>query len=468
MKPTFGKPDGTEQELLDGIRVRLVRTGRERRRCNSLLEAHHYLGKIQPVGEQCWYVVEDAHGDWVGVLVFCGPARHLRYRDAWIGWTAQQRRKRLTLVANNARFCVWQRCPNLATRAMRLALDRLSTDWQRKYGHPVLVVETFVDPERFDGASYRAGGWIELGTTAGFGRCRRDYYVAHDKPKRLFVRPLRRNACRSLQAERLKPECAPVEARVRATCTQTVVQIRTLVHHLRQVPEFRRRVQRYPLWSLLGIVACAQLSGAPRGQKDLATFARRLTTAQRHALGIRRDRHGRYPTPSQPTFSRLLSRVDALKVEAAILAFQRQVRGECDPQELINLDGKELRHSRGQQILTAVSAQTQYYLGSRPVSQKTNEIPVARELILQMDLEGRMVSLDALHTQDETARQLVQEAGADYVFTVKKNRPTQRAAIAQLLPPASAGFPPWAQGTNPGGKPKPPGSAPARQRTRNR
>ena len=466
MKPTYEKPDGTEQQFLEEIRVRLVRKGRERRRCNSLLAEHHYLGKITPVGEQCWYVVEDGRGNWVGALVFCGPARHLRYRDRWIGWTPEQRRKRLSLLANNARFCMWHRCPNLATRAMRLSLDRLSSDWQRKYGHPILVVETFVDPERYDGASYKAGGWIELGTTAGFGRCRRDYYVAHDKPKRLFVRALHRNACRNLQAEGLRSELAPVEERVAATCKQTVVQIRSLIEHLRAVPEFRSRIQRYPLWSLLGIVSCAHLSGAPRGQKDLAKFARRLTTPQRRALGIRRDRQGRYPAPSQPTFSRLLSRVDALKVEEAILAFQRQVRGECNPRELINMDGKELRHSCGQQLLTAVSAETQYYLGSRPVSKKTNEIPVAQEMIPRMELEGRMVSLDALHTQDETARQVVQEAGADYTLTVKKNRPTQRAAAVRLLQPAHAGFSPSAKGAHSGEKPGPSGSPPARLRAR--
>lgn len=438
----LSKPNENEQQLLDQVKVRLVQPGRERRRCNNLLKKHHYLGEIKPVGEQRWYVAEDAQGAWVAVLVFSGPAKHLRHRDAWIGWTPTQRRKRLALLANNARFCVLKECPNLATRVMKLVLDRLSTDWERHYGHPILVVETFVDPERFSGACYRAGGWIELGPTSGFGRCRKDYYVAHDKPKRLFVKELARKARRSLQADRLKAKLAHVEERVVTVCTQTTQQLRSLIVFLKNVPEFRGRVESYPLWSLLGLVACAQLSGAPRGQKDLAAFARRLTQAQRRALGIRRNRQGYYPAPSQPTLSRLLSRVDPLKVEEAILAFQRQVRGECPADELVMLDGKELRHSQGQQLLSAVSAHSLHYLGSRPVSEKTNEIPVAQALIPQLDLEGRLVSLDALHTQDETARLLVQEAGADYLLTVKKNRPTQRACIATLLKPAEAGFSP--------------------------
>lgn len=463
MKPCPTKPNRDQQQVLDEVRVRLVQSSRERRRCNALLKEHHYLRDIKPVGEQRWYVAEGAKGAWLAVLVFCGPAKHLRHRDTWIGWSRSQQRARLSLLANNARFCLLKECPNLATRVMRLTLDRLSQDWERKYGHPILAVETFVDPERFSGASYRAGGWIELGPTAGYGRCRKDYYVAHEKPKRLYVRELRRNARRSLQADRLSPALAKVEEQVVAVCTHRTDQLRSLVSFLKQVPDFRARITSYPIWSLLGVVACAHLCGAPRGQKDLAAFARRLTQAQRRALGIRRDRQGRYPAPSQPTFSRLLCQVDPLKVEEAILAFQRQVRGECPPEEMVLMDGKELRHSQGTQLLTAVSARTHHYLGSRPVAEKTNEIPVAQALIPELDLEGRLVSLDALHTQDETARMVVLEGGGDYLFTVKRNRPTQRNIIAQVLGPASAGFSPSTEGAHTGDEPESSGDSQARQ-----
>ncbi len=442
MKKTNILPNEHEQALLEGIRIVSVQDARTRRRCNRLLDEHHYLGSLAAVGEQRWYIAQDASGDWVGVLVFTAACKHLRARDAWIGWAPDQRRKRLAELANNARFCLLKKTPNLATRVMGLTLARLSEDWERKYGHPVLAVETFVDPEQFNGGCYRAGGWQEVGQTSGYGRCQRDYYVKHDKPKRLFVRELVRGACRSLRAEHLKPALAGVEQKVPVVSAVGAAGLRCLVGYLKQVPDFRDRIGRYPIWSLLGIVACAHLSGAPRGQKDLAAFARRLTMAQRRALGIRRDRDGAYPAPSQPTFSRLLGHVDALKVEEAILAFQKQVRGECPKQELINMDGKHLKHSQGQQILTAVSARTLHYLGSRPVTGKTNEIPIAQDLLPHMDLEDRRVSLDALHTQDETARQLVQEAGADYFLTVKKNRLTQHEDIRQLMQPAPAGFSP--------------------------
>jgi hypothetical protein len=193
-------------------------------------------------------------------------------------------------------------------------------------------------------------------------------------------------------------------------------------------------------------VALAYLCGGPRGQKDLAKFARRLSKGQRHALGIRRNRRtGRYPAPSQPTFCRLLSQVNGQQIEEAILAFQRQVRGPAPKDEMVAMDGKAAKRSQGQQVLTAVAVPSQYYLGSAPVPvDKTNEIPVARALIHRLDLEGRLVGLDALHTQTETACDLLQKAGADYMFTVKDNQKGIRKTIRAMFPATPAGFSPSA------------------------
>jgi hypothetical protein len=136
----------------------------------------------------------------------------------------------------------------------------------------------------------------------------------------------------------------------------------------------------------------------------------------------------------------MLQRVDARKVEQAILAFQEQVRGPAPKDQLVVMDGKEPKHGSGASILSAVTMPGQYYLGSAVVEEKTNEIPVARELFTHLDLEGRLVSLDALHTQDETARALVLEHGADYLLTVKGNQPTVREQIEKLIPAPKAGF----------------------------
>jgi len=429
--------------LLEEVQVRLAQAS-ERPRLQSLLRRHHYLGMIRPVGERLFYIALDAQGEWVGVLVFCAAAKYLRHRDQWIGWTHEQRRRRLSLVVNNARYLLLpsRTVPNLGSRVLRLALDRINADWLQSYGHPVLVAESFVDPDQFCGTVYSANGWQELGLTDGWGRCSRDYYIKHGKPKRLFVRELCPNARRSLAAEHLKPALAAVEQRVPPRCTQPVGSLRSLAEGFKAVPEFRRRVESYPLWSLLSIVACAMLCGAQRGPKALAGFAKKFSQAQRRALGIRRNPQGWYPAPSQPTFSRTLQAVDFEAVDRVLKEFQVQVRGPAPEDQLIVLDGKEPRHGGGHSILTAISVPSQHYLGSALVDKKTNEIPVARQLFEKLDLEDRLVSLDALHTQTETALDLVQEHGADYTLTVKDNQPAIHQTIKKLLPDIPAAFPP--------------------------
>lgn len=451
MSKTLQMPSSEQQVFLDGLQAHALEAS-QIARFNQLLDEHHYLGSLKPVGERLYYAVSDAQGHWAALLLFSTASKHLRLREQWIGWTSEQARRRLSLVVNNSRFLVLpdKAVPNLASKALRLVLDRLSADWQQRYGHPVLAVETFVDPEQFCGTVYTANAWEELGQTDGWGRHRRDYYVRHDKPKRLFVRELCRNGRRSLQAEHLKPQLAVVEAKVPARCSKSIKQIGSLAQRFKELPEYRARVESYPLWSLATIVLLAVLCGAPRGQKDLQKFARGFSKAQRRALGIRRNPQGKYPAPHQSTFCRFFQRVDAHKLQQAILAIQEQVRGPAPKEDLVVLDGKEPKHGGGQIVLGAVTVPSQFYLGSAIVEKdKTNEIPIARQLFEKLDLEGRKVSLDALHTQVETARDLVLKHGADYLLTVKDNQPTIHQNIQKRIPAPKADFPPWGADAHP-------------------
>jgi hypothetical protein len=434
------------------VKVVTVTDPDQQRHLQKLLKKHHYLGSLKPVGERMFYAAVDGRGHWLAVLVFSAAAKHLKHRDQWIGWTRAQCDRRLSLVVNNSRFLILPRahCPNLGSRVLRLTLDRLSADWKARYDHPVLVVETFVDPEQFNGTVYAAQGWQELGLTDGCGRHRRDYYVQHDKPKRLFVRELAKNARRSLQAEHLKPALARVEKKAGAHCYHKCSEIQALTEHFKGLPEYRGRVESYPVWSLVTLMLLAMLCDAPRGQKDLAKLARRLTQYQRRALGIRPNPQGFFPAPSQSTFSRLLAKLDGARLNQTLLEIQTQVRGQPPPDELIAIDGKEPNHGPGDAILSAVSVPSQFYLGSALVDTKTNEIPVARQLFGQLDLAGRTVALDALHTQDHTARDLVLEHGAHYLFTVKNNQPTLRQNIEKRVPAPPVGFSPSAGDAHPG------------------
>jgi hypothetical protein len=454
MSQPFRTVADTGSVSLVGVQVQLLSTSKTKARARRLLAKHHYLGDVHAVGEQLFYAITDAANDWLGVLVFCAASRRLRARDQWIGWTEEQRRRRLPLVVNNCRFLLLPKktFPNLGSRSLRLTLDRLSADWQERYDHPVVLVETFVDPEQFCGTVYTANGWQELGATDGFGRVRRDFYVEHNKPKRLFARELCKNARRSLAADKLKPALAMVEAKTRPRSAQSPAQIRSLIEHLKTLPDYRARIGAYPLWSLVAICVLAHLCDAPRGQKDLAKFAKGFSKAQRRALGIRQQKDGIFPAPSQPTFCRMMEHIDDDALEKIFLQVQEQIRGPAPKDELIVLDGKQPRHGGGHSVLTAVTVPSQHYLGSAIVDTKTNEIPVARELFKKLDLDGRKVSLDALHTQTRSARELVLEHGADFLLTVKDNQPTVRENIERLVQAPPVKFSPSGSNAHVGGQ----------------
>jgi hypothetical protein len=146
----------------------------------------------------------------------------------------------------------------------------------------------------------------------------------------------------------------------------------------------------------------------------------------------------------------LLAQLDAPCLNQTLLTIQAQVRGQPPPDDLIAVDGKEPNHGPGEAILSAVTVPSQFYLGSALVDTKTNEIPVARQLFGELDLAGRNVALDALHTQDQTARELVLEHGAHYLLTVKNNQPTLRQNIAKKVPAPPVGFSPSAGNAHPG------------------
>lgn len=133
-----------------------------------------------------------------------------------------------------------------------------------------------------------------------------------------------------------------------------------------------------------------------------------------------------------------------------MLKIQARVRGSPPPGELIAVDGREPRHGPGDAILTAVTVPSQFYPGSALVDTKTNEIPVARELFGELDLPGRTVALDSLHTQDQTARELVLEHGAHYLLPEKNNQPTLRQNIEKRVPVPPTGFSPSGVDADPG------------------
>jgi len=137
-----------------------------------LLQRHHYLGHRNCVGENLKYLVCARQGRPLACLLFGSAAWRCHPRDAFIGWSDAQRQRQLRFLSNNTRFMIlpWVEVRHLASHVLSLITRRLSGDWQEKYGHPIHLVETFVERDRFAGTCYRAAGWTRVGATTGRGR----------------------------------------------------------------------------------------------------------------------------------------------------------------------------------------------------------------------------------------------------------------------------------------------------------
>jgi len=295
-------------------------------------------------------------------------------------------------------------------------------------------------------------GWSELGTTEGWGRHRQDFYVRHDRPKQVWVRELRAGARELLRAERLPLEWQALESVVVPRCRYGVPTLQRMMEYFRQVADWRRVIKRYPCAALLAVVLCATLCGVIRGPRDLAAFARGLTKYQRRALGFRRDRRtGEYPAPSEATFQRLLKFIKPHELEAALLGCQEHVLGPPSEEDrLIAYDGKALKSARGIELASGYSVRTGRWMGTEAVATGSNEIPAIQRLLARTDLTGKTAVMDALNTQVDTARQVVQDCGGDYVLTVKGNQKGLGQTLQQLWDGAHSAFSPSAFGVGRG------------------
>jgi len=430
-----------EQQILEHGTLRLLTTPADLARCDQAIRDHHYLHSATLVGEHLRYAFT-YRGQWLAVATWSAAAFHLKAREAFIGWSPEQCRRRRSLIANNTRLLVLPEghSPNLISRFMKLMLARLSADWEARWGHPIALVETFVDPQFYQGTAYKVSGWSHLGRTAGWKRTADDFYEPHDTPKQIWVRELVNKACVHLRSPILPPAWASVEAAVAPRCTTPAAELRSLRDLVQaEIPEFRRpQALAYPVAGLICLIVMAAAQGVTRGPKDLADYADALSQGQLRALGFRRAPGRReIRCPKKTTFSRVLPQLPDDQVERVLLRWQEQILGPVQDR-LVILDGKAVRHG-GVEIVNAVTS-TGRFLGSVLTDAKSNEIPAGRDLLRPLDLVGKLVVADALHTQVATGQQILFEQGGDFLFTVKGNQPTVQATLEGLF--TQQAFPP--------------------------
>ena len=307
-----GRRSGASSLSGKPVRIRVVKA-KEKKRFDSLLGRYHYLGESRPVGDAMRMVAE-IEGEWVGLLMWGSAAYRLKPRDEFIGWTSTQRAQRQKLVVQNRRFLLLAERgehPNLASHILGAAVRELPALWFDAFGYEPLLAETFTDIEAFEGTCYKASGWQPLGLTKGYSRHRADFYVPNDRPKKLWVRELRRDAAGLLGTMELPQECRKgAESDADGVLPLQKKQIESLHEALSKVPDPRARNRTFHIGSILTIVAMAIFSGH-QNLVQIVRFANRLRNDQRKELGLPRFKpdSSYRKVPSYKVFYNLLRKI---------------------------------------------------------------------------------------------------------------------------------------------------------------
>jgi predicted transposase YbfD/YdcC len=434
-------------------------------RFDAELDEHHWLGH-RMVGETLRYVAVDANGEWVALIGFASPALSCRPRDRFIGWSQEIQMRRLRFIASNQRYCILPagRRQNAASAVMSKALKRLSADWVEAWGHPVLLVETFVDPSRHIGTCYGAASFLRLGETAGFGR-RSGRYVAHGEIKHVYVRALHRRSIEVLRGSFDHPLLLPDPRSQMAQIDFNTADLTSLIERIETITDPRDpRGVRHDFASTLVLIACATLAG----NKSLVALSEWCESSSQEVLARLGARispsTGLRVPPSYATIRRAGMAVDAEEFDLIINTWAAEqadrrsrtiVRSEPTDSEIedgsdeadhdsgadddsdtdrgadlvgVAVDGKAVRGAKRDdgtqvQLLGALRHDTGMVIGQANVeNDKTNEILAFAPLLEPLNLAGRVVTADAMHTQKKAAR-LVLGKGGHYIFGVKENQP---------------------------------------------
>jgi hypothetical protein len=417
-------------------------------RWRAHLARFHYLGDAALIGESLRYVAV-LDGAWVALSSWGAAALHNGPRDRYVGWDEMTRRAKLHLVVNNVRFVMLpgQHPPHLASRVLGATLRRLSRDWEAVYGHPVVLAETFVDPARFRGTCYRASNWLRVGETTGWSKHGSTYRFT-GQPKVVWLYPLRRD----FQAQ-LSATVGPGPAQEGFM----VLEVEKLPLHghgglfevLGEVSDPRkRRGVRHRMQSILATGICAVLAGA-RSFTAMGEWAAEQSRETLQRLGSPRG-----TPPSERTYRRLLARLDVAELDRRLghwVAEQQPLLAGAG----LALDGKTVRGSGdgdrpARHLLSAIVHGSGTVMAQVAVESKTNEITQVEPLLDPVNIQGAVVTADALLTQTKIADYVVEDKKADYVFVAKDNQPTLRQDIATLGLDA---FPPSAHDDRQGARP---------------
>jgi len=328
----------------------------EEQKFQKLMATHHYLGALPKIGETLWHVAiwQDK---WVALMIFSAAAWKCAARDQWIGWDFRHQYDRLKLVINNSRFLILPgyHVPNLGTRILSLSQKRLLNDWLKKFGHPVLLLETFVNPTLFQGTVYKAANWNYVGDTKGYRRTSKGYSDKQLSPKMVFVKQLQRNARIILSRAILDQPYIIGEPRIMIRAEL----MKTLPDFFENIPDPRRaQGLRHRLSTVLAIVAAATLCGM-RGYQAFSDWANSLGQKARERFCCY-YKDGKFIVPSEYVIRNVLIRVNPEHLDQALQLWNTTYAKD---DESLAIDGKTMCNAIDEEgyqthIMSAVGHQT--------------------------------------------------------------------------------------------------------------
>ncbi len=259
------------------------------------MQEHHYLGLKWIAGKSLRYVAL-LKGEWVALLGWSSASKNCGVRERYIGWSGEKKYKRLFFIANNMRFLIlpWISQKNLASKVLSLNLKRLSSDYERAYGHPIYLAETFVDESRFKGTCYKASNWVHVGYTEGYSRSNTRYY-RHGQVKAVYLYRLCKRACEILAGDLIPYDVSLIKKK-RRLATMIEFPIERLLNRIREFTDPRsRHGKRHTLEAVLSIAVCAVLCGC-KGYRAIGAWSQSLSYEELVRFGSTRD-----TPPSEPT-----------------------------------------------------------------------------------------------------------------------------------------------------------------------
>ena len=389
---------------INRITIRPATSKSEVEEIKELLSNYHPLGCNRAKGQRMYYVA--SHGrDWVAVMVFDGAVWSNRMREREIGWNNSQRDARLKHIANNSRFLVgkrYQGLPNVASKVLHLVAERISHDWLRRYGIPLLSLETYVDPQHNSnqGTCYTAAGWSNLGTSTGY----QAFGEERTHGKLYFLKPLHSNSYAALRSDIPHALMTGVkkvsgESNNNFVLDASKFDMKSLQKALTGVSDPRtKHGVRYKFIPLLSLCIAAAMSGQTQ-YRQMADWIRTIPAPDRVRFGLRGD-----TTPSETTIGSLLRAINPVELGSVLTGWLQATYPRRDDYERIILDGKALRATAAETskqvgFLNVFAADLGIVIEQLPCPKGGGEKTAAKQFVdSRNDLEGKIILADAIHT----------------------------------------------------------------------